>query len=1193
MVRRWTEEQLEAINNRASNLLVSAAAGSGKTAVLIERIIQIVTEEKIDIDRLLVVTFTRAAAAEMRQRAADALINRLSSSTIDEGFIRRQLDRLNQAYMMTFHSFCIEVIKNHYYLINMDASFKTVDQATGILLREEAMEELFEYQYEEANPLFHRLIEMYCQHYDDRGLKEIILEVYQFSRSHPEPGAWIGMQAEKFNMSVEAVKESDWLQSLKKDASMVLTGLAAVMEEALMTAKKPSGPTTYVPLLAKELNDINNVMDLLENDMDSMITALHGIEFRRLPPAKNVDETIREEVKELRNQVKKDVVTLKDNWFYQTAHMFAIDHHALSAPMSYLVGLVHSFHQLYNDKKKSRNLLDFNDLEHYALKILEDPTARQFYQQHFVGIYIDEYQDSNRVQETLVNKIKRDNNVFMVGDVKQSIYRFRLAEPEMFMEKHKTYQLHQGGLHQRIDLNRNFRSQSNIIKAVNTVFSNIMSETLGEIIYDATAELKSGIDIEEGSESSLVDVHLIETMQEELENMDTTPNKNMVDLDLLNEWNRQELEAICIVHQIKNLMKTRIKDHDTDQLREVNYRDIAILLRAPGNQAPVFLDIFSQEGIPVYGDVSAGFYDSLEIKMVLDLLQVLDNIHNDVPLLSVLRSPFGQFSIEELTQIRLMDQSSSFADVLLQTGEDRSLLGEKAADFIQKITEWRRVSRTMSLSDFIWWVMSETNYYVLCAAMPGGEQRRANLRMLTKYAYEFSQNTEGDMFQFLYYINRTKFSRQSDYGPARTLNESDDVIRLMSIHKSKGLEFPVVIVAGLGKGLNRRDLHQPLLLHKDLGMGPMYVDPELRIRRHTLARIAIREKLRRESLSEEMRVLYVAMTRAQQKLILTGAVKNLPRQVMKWRQSTSEGHRLKASSLLDWLGPVWVSGDHSEVLSVQGCERTPVSGIDSGTGDALWNFHCWNRLSLSMGPEAEGKADYQLSQLLKESKSMDGDQTYQLFDKRFNWVYPHITDTETNAKISVSQLTKHQDVQAMFHRTPIRTPGVHVDGPAGLSPAERGTALHYVMQNIDTRKVADIAQINLEIKSMVKRKMLTEDEAQEMPVDRIVTFFSSSLGQRFLLASTAFRELPFVMKNPANPKMLVQGIIDCCFVEKKAWVIVDYKTDRTDERDIESWAGTYLPQLTLYKQALESITQVPVSEVYLYAFSISREIRVL
>ncbi|MDW7677569.1 MAG: UvrD-helicase domain-containing protein, partial [Bacillota bacterium] len=658
---RWTREQQQAISQRGANLLVSAAAGSGKTAVLIERVVQLVLKDRIDIDRLLVVTFTRAAAAEMRERTAASLMSRMDESQEQDSFIRRQMGRLNQSAMMTFHAFCIHIIRNHYYLIDVEPSFRTANQAEAALLQQEALAQVMEESYKEGNPDFLRLVEMYCQNRNDRELEDMVTKLYEFSCSHPQPHHWLQEQVDAFQSEADQLASSFWLKSLLSQAYLRLEYAANQLRQAMALATRTDGPEVYVTLLNEELQGIDLLAELANGGNAAILNEIRRFSFGRLPASRNGDPELREAAKNLRDQAKKEVKRMQEQWFFRSLADFADDHRRLLPAIKQLVQLVKRYESTYHTKKNERNVLDFNDLEHRALDILRHQEARAFYQKHYEAIFIDEYQDSNRVQETLVKQIARPDNLFMVGDVKQSIYRFRLAEPELFMEKYLQYRTSANDIYSCIDLNLNFRSHPVILESVNTVFRRIMSKTLGEIDYDEAAALQVGKPDEwEGNDESVF-VHLLEKKVREVSRNDSKDSVDEEIAALLEEWTDQEAEARLLAHQIKKLMQSDLIDPNNGTRRPVRYQDMTILLRAPGNQAPQFTDILAQEGIPVYADVGTGFFESLEIELFINLLRIIDNQLQELPLLSVLRSSFGHFSADELTDIRLNSTERTYS----------------------------------------------------------------------------------------------------------------------------------------------------------------------------------------------------------------------------------------------------------------------------------------------------------------------------------------------------------------------------------------------------------------------------------------------------------------------------------------------------------------------------------------------------
>ena len=1190
----WTNEQQKAISERKTNLLVSAAAGSGKTAVLIERVICLVLEDRIDIDRLLIVTFTRAAAAEMRERTANALMERLAKTPDQDLFIRKQMANLNQASMMTFHSFCIKVIRNHYFLTNLDPDFRTADQAEMLVLQQESIDEVLEKAYEESNPSFLELVEMYCQNKSDDGIQAMVKGLYDFSRSHPNPHQWLEDQTKMFSIDSSELAGSGWMSTLMNLAAIRLAYIKDLLDQSIAVSNNSQGPEAYLPRLREERDSFDRMKEMANDHDMELVEEIRHFCFRRLPACRGVDPQLRDEAKSFRDQAKKEVKYLQEHWFNRSLDSFVQDHQTIAPALLQLIQVVNDFETIYQEKKKERNVLDFSDLEHRALEILTFPEAQNYYQKHYEAIFIDEYQDSNRVQETLIDRIKRPDNVFMVGDVKQSIYRFRLAEPELFMEKYHRFRASETTLEARIDLNRNFRSHPKILEAVNTVFSQIMSETLGEIQYNDDASLQPGMVDENESLVNPVIVHLLETRKPKLlKEQEGIKNKDEVDR-LLEDWTNQEAEARLLTQQIRELMKSKITDSHTGALRDVQYRDITILLRAPGNQAPQFMDVFCREGIPVYADLGTGFFDSLEINLFTNLLRIIDNLRQDMPLLSILKSPFGHFTVEELAEIRLGSPKTSYVDAVLHAGKLETVLGKKVNQFFSRLDEWRYHQGKKSLHDYLWWLLLETGFYAVCAAMPGGQQRQANLRIFMKRAAEFGNTNGGSLFEFLNYVDRLKFSRGSDSGPARTLSESDDVIRMMSIHKSKGLEFPMVIVAGLGKQFNKREMQMPLLMHRSLGLGPLFVNPVLRIKRNTLARVAIREKMLLENLSEEMRILYVAMTRAKDKLILMGTINNLTDKIRQWNEPCSLGSQLKAKSVLDWMGPVWVRLPEGEELKQ--------IGEASGSEPALikhesnWAFRVWDLQDILLQEKEKDKQVKQFEKYLNRANDNEEKIQTSLFHQRFQWEYPYLKETVLAGKVSVSELLKQSseaDQTTMDWNVPqILTRPRFVESEKGLTSAEKGTALHYFMQHIDLKKTDSIIEVREQIVSMVNDEMLTLQEGEIIDPEAVMRFLKSDIGQRMISSDRIHRELPFVIRQKNMKSVLVQGVIDCCFIESGSWVLVDYKSDVVAEEEIDHWVNRYTPQITLYQEALEELSGIYVKEAVLYSFHLHKTVKV-
>ncbi|HZG76274.1 MAG TPA: helicase-exonuclease AddAB subunit AddA, partial [Paenibacillus sp.] len=978
----WTDEQWQAIAARGDHLLVAAAAGSGKTAVLVERIIRTGTDETrpIDIDRLLVATFTNAAAAEMRHRMRDALEKALAANP-GSRHLRRQLALVGRASITTLHSFCLEVVRRYVHLTDVDPAFRIANETEAALLRQEALEGVLEERYgtsAEDSP-FWALADRFGGERGDDGLMKLVDRLYDFSRSHPFPEAWLREAAEAFRLggaseggadraeggALEAesgATEGDagvpedhpWLRSVAADVKLELEGIAASLRAGLELALRPAGPHAYADNFRADAAGVERLLGALaRGGWRALREAAFGDDggaFGRLKPQKGdgVDAALLERAKKLRKDAKDRLDALKEQLLTRTPEQYAAECRALAPLMDCLAQLVLDYAEAFRQAKTAKGLVDFGDLEHACLQVLRDPAstpdellpteAALQYREQFEEVYVDEYQDTNAVQETILRLVSRGEaigadgaagagagNRFMVGDVKQSIYRFRLAEPGLFLRKYKTYRTLTdafedvgagGGI--RIDLARNFRSRREVVDAVNFVFRQTMHEEAAELDYDERAELALGASYPEpeGPHDLAADVVLIDR--------DGDPEEDDGDAAEALELDAAEAEGRAIGRRILELTggagvpALQVYDKAAGGMRPVGYRDIVILLRADKAWAPALIEQLRLYGVPAHAELGGGYFEAVEVETLLSMLQTIDNPLQDIPLAATMMSPAFGFTAEELAKVRVAGgRGRPFYEAVgaVASGKEPNpgvasgALREKAARFVTTLEPWRTAARQGPLADLILKLFRETGYFDFVGGLPGGVQRQANLRALYDRARQYEATSFRGLFRFLRFIERLRDSG-SDLAPARALGETENVVRIMSIHKSKGLEFPVVFVAGLGKSFNRGDEREPFLLHKELGFGPRFVDPELGAAHPTLPQLAIRRRLRAEALAEEMRVLYVALTRAKEKLILVGSAKGLARRLEDWNAvASSPGPKLPAhaihrgSCFLDWLVP--------------------------------------------------------------------------------------------------------------------------------------------------------------------------------------------------------------------------------------------------------------------------------------------------
>lgn len=1221
---QWTDDQWKAIVASGQDILVAAAAGSGKTAVLVERIIRkiISKENPVDVDALLVVTFTNASAAEMRSRIGEALEKALKENP-SSLHLRRQLTLLNKASISTLHSFCLQVVRKYYYLINIDPGFRIADQTEGQLLIDEVLDEMFEEEYSrEDNEAFFDLVDRYTSDRNDVELQTLIRELYFFSRSHPTPSVWLDQLTAMYDLGeTEEVESLPFVQYLLQDIEMQLLGAKDQLEQAMELTTLPAGPAPRAENLVDDLKQVSELI-ALKNSWEQLSEQIKTFKLSRAKIVKGdqYDKALTDQVTSLRNAVKKQIEQLRDEMFSRTLRNYLLDFEHLKPVVTKLVSLVKQFADRYEGMKKEKGIVDFADLEHYCLQILqteekEPSEAALFYKQQFVEVLVDEYQDVNLVQESILRFVTKDEeatgNMFMVGDVKQSIYRFRLAEPFLFLNKYKrfTQTAEQTGM--RIDLSKNFRSRTEVLDGTNYVFKQIMGEKVGEIVYDDDAELKLGAAYPE-NELMNTELLLIERggKDEEAEQGDETGVFDEQELETV------QLEARLMAKKIKSLIdqQFQIYDRSIGGTRAVTYRDVVILLRSMP-WAPQIMEEFKQAGIPVYANLSNGYFEATEVAIMLSVLKVIDNPFQDIPLASVLRSPVVGLDANELALIRTFDKKGTYYDALKTFLEKGSLANQtlfiKLNSFVELMQGWRDLARQGSVSDLIWQLYRDTKFFDFVGGMPGGKQRQANLRALYDRARQYEATSFRGLFRFLRFIERMQ-ERGDDLGAARALGEQEDVVRLMTIHSSKGLEFPIVFVAGLSKQFNMMDLNKKYLLDKELGFGTKLINPKLRVSYPTLPYIALKRKMRMELLAEEMRVLYVALTRAKEKLYLLGTLKDADKKIADWRNQLSHSdwllpdfERAKAKSYLDWIGPALIRHQDSVILNEgQRCLNEEISLHPS-----KWTIETVKGEELVETFKAEEEVNLELLTSISRGEPVliESEQKQQV-NNQLMWSYPYKAATTSRSKQSVSELKRQREVQDEYSDQQfIRNQSSQAflyNRPSfmqskSVSPAERGTAMHTVMQHMKQSEPVTKMDVTAKIQELVEKELLSIELAEVINIEQIVEFFSSRIGERLLHAKQVYREVPFSYALQAeqlyddleNEPVLVQGIIDCLFEDEEGIVLLDYKTDTIEGRfsnemtEVEQvLRERYRVQIELYTKAIEAIIQRPLNEKYLFFF---------
>ncbi|WP_338029464.1 helicase-exonuclease AddAB subunit AddA [Gracilibacillus halophilus] len=850
---KWTAEQEEAIYQSGKDILVAAAAGSGKTAVLVERIIQklLDTKNPADIDQLLVVTFTNAAAQEMRNRIGEALESALEQQP-QSTHLKKQLSLLQQASISTLHAFCMELVRTYAYQIDIDPNFRIADTVEADMIRQEVLADLFEDWYGEEDPqeqeAFFQVVDRFSSDRNDLEVESLILKLYDFSIQNPDPEQWLNDMAEKYAIESDVDEDSiEWLRMLKQEVLQQLTVMEEHTDQALALTRESDGPYHYADALDQDRQMIQEARGALQVSWQEGKEYVSNKKFQTLSRKKvDCDEEKKGQVQAIRNQVKDRWKKMQGRYFSRDLDQHLADIRQLYPTIKKVAKMVQAFKESYQHAKKERGLVDFSDLEHFALDILlEDrqtklpSTIAQELQRQYTEIMIDEYQDTNIVQETILQAIAQPSqtgNRFMVGDVKQSIYRFRHAEPSLFIDKYKRFEHNEEQGH-RIDLAKNFRSREQVIVAANYIFRQLFDENVGDIAYDEKAELIYGNQDYRKHPTNHADTELVIIDQEATDKEQTETDE---DSEAEEELEKAQLEARAYAEKIKHWIGTdhqkplQVMDKQTGMMRDVKYRDIVILLRSM-TWAPTIMEEFKKQGIPVYAELSSGYLEAIEIQIMLSLLKIIDNPLQDIPLASVLKSPIVGLEENDLAEIRLAKKNAPYYQALkayLKQGE-HTKKQETLQNFFDSLEHWRTEARQGSLSALIWNIFQETGYYDFVGGMPGGRQRQANLRALYDRAKSYESTSFRGLFRFLRFIERLE-DRGEDLGAAKALGEQEDVVRMMTIHKSKGLEFPVVIVGALHKQFNQRDIHASYLLHKTFGFATKYVDPEKRIMYPTL-----------------------------------------------------------------------------------------------------------------------------------------------------------------------------------------------------------------------------------------------------------------------------------------------------------------------------------------------------------------------
>lgn len=1210
---KWTSEQQKVIDLRDRDILVSAAAGSGKTAVLVERIVNriCVDDPPVDIDRMLVVTFTKAAAAEMRERVSRA-IDSLKEQKPDDENLQRQSTLVHNALITTIDSFCLFVVQNNFAQLDLDPDFRIGDQAELKLMLKDALAQVFEDNYaREDNEAFINLIDTYSKGRNDSAVRQMVEDIYYKAGSSSWPRKWMNSLLRLYDIkSAKQLEDSEIIKEIVDYSRVLLEEAVQELTMAKDLASATPGLEKYALTLSEDIALFDGMADV--TGYVGMQEFLNKISFGRIAVIRKFDgdEKKKERVKSMRDAAKKTVDGIKQKYFGMSTKLMYEQLERQRPFVKELIRLSLEFYDAMENVKTRKRVFDFSDIEHFALRILVDEqtlepteTAREF-SKHFEEIMIDEYQDSNQVQEDILTAISREHqgvgNMFMVGDVKQSIYRFRMARPELFMEKYNTY-TSDDSAHQRIDLHKNFRSRNEVLDFTNDIFYKIMAADLGNVQYDDDAALYPGASYPE--KTMRPELLLVDYKDEELSEIIEDEDGDKV-----------QIEALLIANRIRSLMENgMVTDKKTGQLRAVQYRDIVILSRSVATWGNTVAAVLKDCDIPAHVESNTGYFSSYEIQVILSMLRILDNPLQDIPMAAVLASPIVGMDDEELAQIRSAFKGVSFAQAALSAmAGENGYEDEKLKAFALVFERLRGAVADTPIHELLYMMLDETGFYRYASAMPAGKRRRQNIDMLIEMAAAYEKTSYKGLFHFVRYIDiQQKY--EIDYGEADTAGENDDVVRIMTIHKSKGLEFPVVFVSGLGKGFNTQDTKSDLVIHEKLGLGLVEKTKSPRTKRPSLIRNEIESRIKRENLGEELRVLYVALTRAKEKIIMTGGLSNAQKSFEKYRgnvnanQPISFGQREEAGCYLDWIIPAMLSYP----------DKYTVSTVDATEFAA--------RTAMDMAANDISKA-----QLIAHISAADETKAKELAEE-FDFEYVYASDITKKSKYSVSEL-KHDSMVEKYDSTEREAerpkflleeketyvPDFARDddeagsasneskkpkNAAGVNPgALRGTAVHRVMECLDFKSLCDIdtkdhvavsAFVKKSMDEMLKKGLITDDMYRLTRPKHIEQFISSDVAARMAQADKRgdlYKEKPFVMDYEG---VLVQGIIDVFWLENDKIVLLDYKTDRVNAA--KELIDRYSTQLKLYADALGRIfstdgQSIQADERLIYSFHLQQTI---
>lgn len=1143
----WTPKQQEAIDTRNKNILVSAAAGSGKTAVLTQRIIDLITKEDVDITSMLVLTFTNAAANEMSARIQKKMYEYLEENRNNK-HIKKQISLVSGASISTMHSFCIDIIRENFNFSDIDPNFVIANAATVAMIKQESISEIFEEKYENQDEDFLLLTDIYSSRYDDSKLINIIYKIYNFIQSKKEPMNWLKEQVEKYN-NISA--DSEYFSLIREDIATTLDDLIEKSE----TIHKMSINTSYEENIADDIEKLRYLKDIaLNKGYDDFVDEIKTFSLSRLKAKKKTDDVqVTDIIKDVRTNIIKKIIDKNLKKYTVKSDSYIKYMNKSYNAVRRLCNLVEEFEKVYRQKKYEQNMFDFNDLEHFALDLLKNEEIRTKVRKKYSYIFYDEYQDSNEVHDSIIENIAAENNLFFVGDVKQSIYGFRLANPSIFIKKYEDYKGNSEN-NAKIDLSSNFRSSRQILDFCNLIFENIMVKSTSDMDYDEDAMLRT-TDTTPYDEKN-IEINFIDKSNDE--------EDDKVEEMLLNSTD-DDIMATLTAKQIVKMMEDD---------KSINFKDIVVLKRSFANGTSAYSKAFLQYNIPVFIDYQSSSFDVLEVSIFIDLLKIIDNIRQDLPLISTLMSGVGGFSIEEITKIKSsnLDEKFFYNIFFAYARENDDEISEKIRKFINKIGEYSKLQNYMRLDEFVDYILIDSKYKDYVSSLTSGDMRLQNLSIVREKATEFMQNENKSLFNFLLYLDSI-LKNKSDRIEPQKVSENQNVVRIMSIHKSKGLEFPIVIVNDIQKKFNLQDTKSEVIIDSNLGIGVDYVDVDENYYLPTLAKKCIIAKLKKNILSEEIRILYVALTRAKKKLILNGHVNG---NLQKTRSYMGSGLFPKNLNSIDNYQDLILYAFRNDMEffeeNLEDSQENRISSVNFVNIDSLTD----NILE---------KEDVKLKFYEMLNNITFSEEEKKTLDEKYCFDYKFKDDVEKEIKINVTSLSKEKN---KYRIEKLLTYSEYID-KSHFSPEKIGTLNHMFLQHIDFKMSYNLEDLKNQLIYMIDNEFITKEEAEVINLSRIYDFLQSEFGQRIRNAQKIYKEESFVMNYDGS---VLSGTVDLFFEEENHIVLVDYKTDHIPQYEMTKRASYYKSQLDLYKDAIQKAFGKKVSQSYIYFLSLGKYVEV-